>query len=220
MSPFHSLARSFIAPTFLSTGIEAVRNPETKIAAVERMLPRLHRMGITQTPEQLVRMNGSVQVAAGLLLLIGRLPRLASAALAMTLVPTTVAVPRFWKEKDMEVKSAQKREFFGNLSLLGGLLLAAFDRNGSPSLTWRAKQGAGTLATSIQSAGLSLMSHGSHDSLAERTATLGEAIREVAAPILTRGLEVAESVGASVVERASHVGDSVHAHTGSLLRSL
>ena len=65
MSPLHSLARSFIAPTFLATGIEAVRNPETKTAAVERIVPRLNQMGITQTPEQLVRMNGGVQVAAG-----------------------------------------------------------------------------------------------------------------------------------------------------------
>jgi len=88
--------------------------------------------------ESYIRANGAVQVGAGLLLAIGRAPRLASAALAATLVPTTLAAHRFW-EFEGDERKAQEFQFAKNLSLLGGLVLAAVDTEGRPGLAWRAK---------------------------------------------------------------------------------
>jgi uncharacterized membrane protein YphA (DoxX/SURF4 family) len=85
-----------------------------------------------------VRANGAVQVGAGLLLAAGKAPRLASTALAVTLVPTTLAAHRFW-ELEGEERKAQQVQFAKNLSLLGGLILAAVDTGGQPDLAWRAK---------------------------------------------------------------------------------
>ena len=69
---------------------------------------------------------------------LGKLPRLASAVLAATLVPTTVAAHSFWQEQDPEVRAKQKVQFLKNLGLLGGLLLAAVDTEGKPGLAYRA----------------------------------------------------------------------------------
>ena len=69
-------------------------------------------------------------VGAGALLALGRLPRLASTVLAATLVPTTVAAHSFWNEQDPKVRAQQKVQFFKNVSLLGGLLIAAVDTAG------------------------------------------------------------------------------------------
>lgn len=219
MNPLHSLARLCIGPIFLAGGVDALRHPESKVTSAEKVMPRLNELGITQSPTQLVRMNGGVQVAAGLLLLTGRLPRLASAALAVSLVPTTFAGHRFWEEEDPAAKAAQKTEFLKNVALFGGLILAALDRNGSPSLAWRAKRGVSHASSSLQSAGSSLASYGTGDSIGDRAIAVGDALRDVAAPLLARGLDFAGSVGSTVADRAAHAGESIQSHTNSLIRS-
>jgi uncharacterized membrane protein YphA (DoxX/SURF4 family) len=88
--------------------------------------------------ETYVRANGAVQVGAGLLLAVGKAPRAASVALAATLVPTTLAAHRFW-ELEGDERKAQQVQFAKNLSLLGGLILAAVDTEGQPGLAWRAR---------------------------------------------------------------------------------
>jgi uncharacterized membrane protein YphA (DoxX/SURF4 family) len=70
------------------------------------------------------------------------MPRLAALALAGTLVPTTIAGHRFWEIDNPQQRSAQRIHFLKNLSMLGGLLLAATDREGRPSLSWRARRAA------------------------------------------------------------------------------
>ena len=64
--------------------------------------------------------------------------------MAGTLVPTTLAGHRFW-EADEETDQAQQRiHFLKNLSMLGGLLIAAADTAGKPSLAWRTRNAAKT----------------------------------------------------------------------------
>ncbi len=86
---------------------------------------------------QLVQLNGLVQVVGGLLLAAGKLPRLAALLLAGSIVPTTLAAHRFWEEDDLATRQDQQVHFLKNVSLLGGLLIATFDREGKPSLAWR-----------------------------------------------------------------------------------
>ncbi len=92
--------------------------------------------------EQLVRLSGAVQVAGGVLLGLGRFPRLSALAIAGTLVPTTLAAHRFWEADDPEERGQQRIHFFKNLSMLGGLLIAADDTGAAPSLLWRGRHAA------------------------------------------------------------------------------
>jgi len=94
--------------------------------------------GIDLEDETYVRINGAVQVGAGLLLAVGKAPRLASTALAASLVPTTLAGHRFW-EYEGDERKAQQIHFMKNVGLLGGLILAAVDTEGRPGLAWRAR---------------------------------------------------------------------------------
>jgi len=89
-----------------------------------------------------VRVNAAVQIAAGVALAIGKLPRVAALALAGSLVPTTLAGHRFWDEPDGAAKNGQRIQFLKNMSMLGGLLLAADDTGGRPSVPWRMHQAA------------------------------------------------------------------------------
>ncbi len=81
--------------------------------------------------------------SAALALATNRMPRISSAVLAATLVPTTAAGHRFWEEKEPATKKAMQRvQFFKNASIMGGLLLAAVDTEGKPGLAWRARRAA------------------------------------------------------------------------------
>ena len=53
---------------------------------------------------------------------------------------TTAAGHRFWEETDDTTRAQQQIHFLKNLGLVGGLILAAVDTEGRPSLTWRAKR--------------------------------------------------------------------------------
>jgi hypothetical protein len=68
-------------------------------------------------------------------------------------VPSTIAAHPFWTEHDPQRRVEQQVQFAKNLGLLGGLLFAAMDRGGKPSLSWRAKYAAKTGRRAARSAG-------------------------------------------------------------------
>ncbi|MGI9052849.1 MAG: DoxX family protein [Ilumatobacteraceae bacterium] len=132
------IARPLLAGMFVYGGLDSVRNGGAKADAAERVVePVIERTGLDS--EQLVRINGAVQVVAGTALALGILPRPAAAALAVTLVPTTLAGHRFWEEDDAKARAGQTIHFLKNAAMLGGLLLAATSTGGRPSLPWRAR---------------------------------------------------------------------------------
>lgn len=143
MSLTRRIARPLLAASFVSGGIETLRNPEPRVQMAETVAPPIaERLPVPQETNQLVKVNAVVQVVAGLFLAIGRLPRLAACALAGSLVPTTLAGHRFWELDDPAQRAQQQIHFLKNLGLLGGLVLAAVDTGGAPSLGWRARRAA------------------------------------------------------------------------------
>jgi putative oxidoreductase len=137
------LARPMLAATFISGGIDTLRNPEPRVAKAQAVAPKVARpLGLPEDTEQLVKINAAVQVGAGLLLGLGRLPRLSAVALAGSIIPTTLAGHRFWEETEPANRNQQRVHFMKNMGLLGGLILAAVDTEGKPSLAWRARRAA------------------------------------------------------------------------------
>ncbi|WP_263170232.1 DoxX family protein [Streptomyces sp. SCSIO ZS0520] len=141
MPILRKFARPMLASVFVSSGIGHLKSPEHVAPAAESIAVHLavRVPGLPEDPADLVRLNAAVQVGAGLLLATGRLPRVAALALAGSLVPTTLAGHRWWQEKDPEQRAAQRTHFLKNVSLLGGLLIAAADTHGKPSLAYRAR---------------------------------------------------------------------------------
>jgi uncharacterized membrane protein YphA (DoxX/SURF4 family) len=136
------IARPLLASIFIAGGLDAVRDPAGKAEKAEAVTGPLRQnspFGDVDT-ETLVRLNGGVQIGAGVLLATGKFRRLASLALIGSIVPTTYAGHRFWEETDEVTRSQQRTQFFKNVGLLGGLILAAVDTEGEPSLGWRAKR--------------------------------------------------------------------------------
>jgi putative oxidoreductase len=142
------VARPLLASMFVAGGIDALRHAESRAPAakpvIDRVLPMLkqRRPQLPEDPVTLVRINAVVQMGAALALATGRMPRISSAVLAGSLVPTTLAGHRFWEQEDPQAKAMQRTQFFKNASMLGGLLLAAVDTEGKPGVAWRARRAA------------------------------------------------------------------------------
>lgn len=135
------LARPMLASIFVVGGLDSARQPAGKAPAAEKINvgPVAEKLGLSDTTS-LVRANGAAQVVGGLALALGRLPRLAALGLAASLVPTTLAGHRFWELDEPAGKAAQQMHFVKNLSILGGLLLAAVDTGGRESLGHKASR--------------------------------------------------------------------------------
>ena len=144
MKPVRSAARALLSGIFVVSGARAVANPEPLLsrakAVTDRVGPLAERINpqLPADPATMVRANGAVQLVAGLMLATGRFPRPAAAALAGTMVPTTLAGHPFWNFDDPAERAQHRTHFLKNLALLGGLLLAAADTEGRPSLRWQA----------------------------------------------------------------------------------
>jgi putative oxidoreductase len=129
MSLLNRTARPMLAAMFVVGGLDALRHPETKVKKAEPVaLPIAERVSfLPQDTETLIKING----------LIG------------SIIPTTYAAHRFWEEEDDAAKQQQLTHFLKNLGLLGGLVLAAIDTEGAPSLSWRAKRRARLAGTTL-----------------------------------------------------------------------
>ncbi len=137
------IARPLLASIFVSGGINALRTPEGHAGVASPVAEKTARalpVNLPTDPQQLVKIDAAVKVGAGTLLALNKLPRISSLLLAGSLIPTTLAGHRFWEEKEPEARQQQQLHFFKNLGLLGGLMLAAVDTEGWPSVGWRTRR--------------------------------------------------------------------------------
>jgi uncharacterized membrane protein YphA (DoxX/SURF4 family) len=137
------IARPLLASIFIAEGWNAIRNPNTAGKTLdEPPVQPAARAGtaLIDDPLTVARLNGIVQVGGGVLLAIGKFPRLASLALIGSIVPTTYAGHRFWEEPDADKRAQQQTQLLKNLGLLGGLIFAAVDTEGAPSVGWKTRR--------------------------------------------------------------------------------
>jgi putative oxidoreductase len=136
-----AIARPLLAAPFIGGGVNTLRNPASRVIAADRVVnPLISRVPQLSNTEQVVKIDAAAKVIAGSMLALGKLPRLSAAVLAVSLVPTTVAGHPFWEEQDPVRRAQHRLQVTKNAGLLGGLLLAAVDTAGRPSLGWWARR--------------------------------------------------------------------------------
>jgi putative oxidoreductase len=141
MSPVRRVARPLLASVFFASGVDQLRHPAKKVAVVENVVGQVSQLPYVGDTDAatLVRVNGGVQLGAATLLALGRLPRTSALALAVSLVPTTLTEHRYWEAEDPAQRQRDQSHFLKNVSLVGGLIIAALDTQGQPGLGWRAR---------------------------------------------------------------------------------
>ena len=152
------IARPMLSAVFISRGIDALRSPKPAADAARPTLEGLSKLpdpvgtNVPSNAETVARVNAAVQIGGGLLLASGKLPRLASAALALSVVPGSLGGHTFWSESDPQRKADERRAFLTDVSLIGGLIIAAVDTEGKPSLGWRGRRAAHKVSEAVTAA--------------------------------------------------------------------
>ncbi|ETW21243.1 DoxX family protein [Mycobacterium gastri 'Wayne'] len=214
------IARPMLSAAFIGQGVESLLNPKPAAEAAQPTVSRLRTLpdpvgsSIPSNAETFAQINAAVQIGGGVLLAAGRLPRLASAALALTVIPGNLGTHMFWSEPDPELKAQKRREFLTDLSLLGGLIIASADTAGKPSLAWRGRRAASRLSEAVSSTlpgsddtvvGAELGELG--DKIVHRLKAGAERGRELAETAAERGAPYAEAA----LERGRHLAGTAAA---------
>ncbi|HET9870996.1 MAG TPA: DoxX family membrane protein [Propionibacteriaceae bacterium] len=164
MTLLRAASRTLLASYFVVSGVKAVKNPQPFVAAAEplterlvpavkRYLPEQAANAIPEDAASLVRLNGALQLLGGVALASGKGRRVGSLLLAASLIPSTLARHPFWTRTSEEERALDKSHFLKNASLLGGVLIAARDTEGRPSLAYRAHTSGQLLAKDTRKAG-------------------------------------------------------------------
>ncbi|WP_137810681.1 MULTISPECIES: DoxX family protein [Gordonia] len=219
------IARPLLASAFVASGVDAIRSPKPIAQSAEPVVDKARSSlppevagRIPENTETLVQINAAAQIGGGILLATGKFPRVASVVLAGTLIPTTAAGTDFWNEADPAKKEAQRNAFIKNVGLLGGVLLAAVDTEGKPSLAWRGRQKASAVAAALPigaAAGSSTWEHlveRTHDGaeiVSERSADAAAKFREHAPEIAEAAQKRSLELAGKAAETASDVADRI-----------
>jgi uncharacterized membrane protein YphA (DoxX/SURF4 family) len=142
MSVVRLLARPLLASFFVANGVQTALHPDEKADGAGDARSRLAQklpVPLPEDPVQLARVTGAAQAVAGLMLATGRMPRVAALVLTATWLPTSAAGNQFWKEHDEQRRAEARARFLKDTSVLGGLLVAAVDTGGKPSLAHRGR---------------------------------------------------------------------------------
>lgn len=177
MTLLRAASRTLLASYFVVSGVKAVKNPAALVDVAEPLTDRLVPLVKQYAPAQianvvpedaatLVRINGALQLAGGLALASGKGRRVGALLLAASLIPSTLAKHPFWSRDTAEERALDRNQFLKNASLLGGVLIAAGDTEGRPSLAYRAHSGGQSLAKDA---------HKASDKLAKKTHKISDA---------------------------------------------
>jgi uncharacterized membrane protein YphA (DoxX/SURF4 family) len=153
------IARPLLAAPFVYGGISTLRKPQDRVPGARPVVEKIAATADKQLPvqvprdvEQWVKADAAIKVAAGTLFGLNRLPRVTALVLSASVVPTTLAGHRFWEHTDPTERFGQISNFLKNTGLLGGLLLAAVDTEGKPSVGYRARRAAKKAADATERA--------------------------------------------------------------------
>ena len=194
-----------LSAVFISRGVESLRSPKPAADATRQTLDGLSKLpdpvgtNVPSDAETVAKVNAAVQIGGGLLLATGKFPRIASIALAASVVPGSLGGNAFWNQSDPQRKSEERKAFITDISLLGGLIIAAVDTEGKPSLGWRGRRAAHKVSEAVSAAlpvgaaaGSSLSDSEFADKLGHGLQVGAERGRELAHLARERGEEWAE----------------------------
>lgn len=135
-----------LSTVFVVQGIESLLNTPRASEAVRPTLEGLQKLPepvgprIPDNAKVVARVNGAIQVVAAVCLATGRMPRVAAATLAATVIPANLGDHMFWDDADPAEKKRKRRDFATDVSLVGALIVASADTAGKPSLGWRGRR--------------------------------------------------------------------------------
>lgn len=135
------IARPLLAVPFIYSGIQAVIRPRDHLAEARGVVDQVsHFTGVPELSESqlslVARAHGAAYAGAGLAMAAGVAPRASALTLAALTTPLVVANQPFTLERGVD-RTARMHKFVHAVGRLGAALIAGFDYEGRPSMSWR-----------------------------------------------------------------------------------
>lgn len=215
------IARPLLASAFIASGAELLRAKPQVAETVQPMvdtgrdaLPAPVANKLPANAATAMRIAGAVQVGGGVLLATGKMPRVASGALAVSLLPVTAYDAAFFTETDPVRREARKVGLIKNAGLLGGVLIASADTAGEPSVAWRTRHAVAEAKVAGQIAAKEATLTGQAGKRAAKKAAKRAAKQTLRAhghPVAALAVPIAVKAGSSAVAHAREDGhDDLH----------
>ncbi|WP_425956374.1 DoxX family membrane protein [Xylanimonas sp. McL0601] len=136
------IARPLLAAPFVYDGVQAALHPAEHVAAARGLADKVtDRLGVKRLTDAnlslAVRVHGGYTAVLGVALGAGFLPRLASLELASITAPLAVVHQPFTAKGPDRAERMQK--FVRTIGYVGAALLAGFDTEGRPGISWRVR---------------------------------------------------------------------------------
>lgn len=139
MSLVRTIARPLLASSFIVAGIGRIRHADETAENLGIVLRPIANTLPNADEKKVARAVGGIQLGAGVLLALGKLPRFAGFLLTVTSTLNAAAEFGAADTSTAEGRRWQRNQLLKNISLLGGVLLASVDTAGKPGLAWRAE---------------------------------------------------------------------------------
>lgn len=135
------VARPLLAAPFIFDGVDAITRPKRHVEKLKAVSTGLEKVGAPPLMDAdatlMTRVSGVVSVAAGVGLAAGFAPRSCAAVLAAMNVPLTLVNNPVWLSADRKRRAERLSGLTRGAAVGAGLVMAALDRGGRPSLSWR-----------------------------------------------------------------------------------
>lgn len=121
------LARPLLASWFVYGGVQNALEPERNAALIAPTVePALKELGVEEVKAaDIVKVHGALTVALAASLALSRSPRSSALGLAALAGAKAYFAHPFWKETDPTRREAEMELFLKDVSLVGGVLVAA-----------------------------------------------------------------------------------------------
>lgn len=144
MSLVRKLARPLLASSFVLSGVDHLKNPDSHAhlaKAIDLAAKTNPQLIVLKGKEELIGQGiAGAQVVAGSMFALGKFPRLSSMVLLTTGALNAYTEYSAADSETKEAKKARARVALTNGSLLGAIAITAVDTDGNPSLVWRANK--------------------------------------------------------------------------------
>ncbi len=139
MSIVRVLARPMLASSFILSGLDRLRHADQTAKQLSPVLSAaVQALPFATDEKMLARVIGGTQLGAGVMLAAGKFSRLSALLLTLTSTLNAVVEYRTADSSTAEGRTQRRHQLLKNVSLSGGMLLAAVDTAGKPGLAWRA----------------------------------------------------------------------------------
>ncbi len=143
MNLLRMVARPLLAAPFIADGWSALRHPDEHVAKARTAVgPLLDTVPVLRDLDEdtltlATRVTGALTIGAAVALATGHKPRTAATVLTVIAVPMALINHPVWAASSTEERAESTRGLRMRAALVGGMILAAVDREGRPSALWR-----------------------------------------------------------------------------------